>query len=98
MLYDADAIMHVGEAGLEYVDEYDGVCFINFELCGHNAIVQLQNPAALGCVAHRIFTIDSSGRIERIVEFFTHPQRDFHSTRMRTSSDCAFRSSKWAGV
>ena len=86
MLYDADAIMHVGEAGLEYLDEYDGVCFINFEVCGRNAVAQRQNPAAPVCVAHRIVTIDPAGRIEHVVEFFTHPP-----TRFAVASDAHFQ-------
>jgi hypothetical protein len=67
--YDDDAIMYIGEAGLEYVDQYGDRRFISFEACGQYAAAHMQNPE--GCVARRMIRITQSGKIVHTIEFFT---------------------------
>jgi hypothetical protein len=69
--YESDAIMYVGEAGLEYVDEYGDRRFINFEACWQNAAAHVQNTDAQGCVARGMLRITHSGSIQHTMEFFT---------------------------
>lgn len=78
MAYSYGAILHVSEAGLEYLDDEGDVRFISFEACGQNAQAQVQNPAAQVCVARRMIQISPSGRITRTVEFYTRPPTVFN--------------------
>lgn len=71
MIYSAEAILHVGEAGLEYVDEFDNICVINFETCGRNAAHVLGHETQAACVGRRLMIIDSAGQMQRHLEFFT---------------------------
>ncbi len=71
MVYKYAHIINVGEAGLEYVDEYDDVRFVNFEACGEKAAKYRQNPIAQAYVGRRLFAINQRGEIQRTVEFFT---------------------------
>jgi hypothetical protein len=82
--YEADAIMYVGEAGLEYVDRYGDRRFISFEACGQNAAAHMQNPE--GYVARRKLRITQSGGIQHTIEFFTRTPTIFV-----LESDDAFR-------
>ena len=71
MAHKYTSIINVGEAGLEYVDEYGEVRFVNFEACGERAAKHRQNPVARVYVGCRLINIDQRGDIHRTVEFFT---------------------------
>ena len=86
MIYNAEVILHIGEAGLEYIDEFENICVINFEACGRNAAAQLGKRAQPACVGRRTMVIDPAGWLERHVEFFTTTPTVFTLT-----SDEAFR-------
>lgn len=77
MIYESTAIIHVGEAGLEYVDEYEDIRFINFEVCGQKAAEFYQSPEGRICVAHQMIHIDAAGNIQPVIEFFTWPPTRF---------------------
>ncbi|MAS36219.1 MAG: hypothetical protein CL610_19595 [Anaerolineaceae bacterium] len=77
MIYNYGAILHISEAGLEYIDEYDDVRFINFETCGQNAGSYVQSPTAQMVVARRVIQVYADGMILRTVEFFTRPETVF---------------------
>jgi hypothetical protein len=71
--YNVDSILHIGEAGLEYLDEYDDVRFINFEHCSENAMRHFGTPEAQACIARSQIQIGRDGQITRQLEFFTQP-------------------------
>lgn len=76
-MYETDAIIHIGEAGLEYVDEYGDVRFINFEACGQNAVKFSGTPKAEARVARRVVQIEQNGETRQTLEFFTQPPTVF---------------------
>lgn len=72
-MYKSAAIIHIGEAGLEFVDEHEDVRFINFEACGESATTFFETASARSCVARRVIQIDAAGQIAHTLEFFTRP-------------------------
>jgi hypothetical protein len=68
MIYDGADIMNIGEAGLEFVDEYGDVRFVSFEVCSTQTRQQGHPPTQIG---RRVLVIDSLGQVTRTVEFFT---------------------------
>ncbi|MBZ0301584.1 MAG: hypothetical protein K8J31_17695 [Anaerolineae bacterium] len=91
VIHKSAAIMHVGEAGLEYVDEYDEVRFINFEACGENAAAFFDTPSARSCVARQVIQIDAAGQIAHTLEFFTRPLTVFTCESDRQQQALKFR-------
>jgi hypothetical protein len=86
MVYSYANIINIGEAGLEYVDEYGDVRFVNFEACGENAARHRQDPVARVHVGRRLIAINPRGDIRRTVEFFTSSPTIFE-----VDSDVQFR-------
>ncbi len=86
MDYDDDSIMFVGEAGLEFVDEYGDRRFINFEACGQNAVAHVADDRPACCVARHVLRINQAGKIQHTVEFFTRTPTVFV-----LQSEAAFR-------
>ncbi len=90
-MYESDAIIHIGEAGLEFLDEYGDVRFINFEACGQNAVKFSGSSTAQTCVARRVTQIDLNGHICHTLEFFTRPQVVFELGDERQFERLRFR-------
>ena len=77
MVYECAAVLNIGEAGLEYLDEYDGIQHINFEVCGQNAARQSKKGSPQNCVAQRMVMVDQSGGVQYTLEFYTQPPTIF---------------------
>jgi hypothetical protein len=77
MAYNYSAILHVGEAGLEYVDEYGDTRFVDFEVCNQNAARHLLYNPSIGCVARRNTMRGWPDEVVDYVEFFTEPVTKF---------------------
>jgi hypothetical protein len=75
--YNFSAIIHVSEAGIEYVDEYEDTRFIDFDVCSLNAPKYLQYSAALHHVARRNEVKGWPENSVYYVEFFTEPPTKF---------------------
>jgi hypothetical protein len=75
--YNASAIIHVGEAGIEYVDEYGDTRFIDFDVCSQNAPRHLQYSAAVQHVGRRNTVKGWPDSAVSYVEFFTEPATKF---------------------
>ncbi len=69
--YNFSAIIHVSEAGIEYVDEYEDTRFIDFDVCSQNAPKYLQYVAVLQHVARRNLVQGWPESSVYYVEFFT---------------------------
>lgn len=69
--------MHVSEAGLEYLDEGEGVRFVDFEVCSRNAARQFPYRAAPQTVAQHRFRHGWPESNVLFIEFFTEPPTQF---------------------
>ena len=86
MIYRFADIIHIGEAGLEFIDEFQDIRFISFETCGRNAVRVLGSQVQPACVGRHQFVIEMDGRILRQIEFFTT-----EPTVFEVASDVEFR-------
>jgi hypothetical protein len=75
--YNVSAIIHVGEAGLEYVDEYGDMRFVDFEVCSQNAAQYIQYATTPQVVARRRAARGWPGSSVLYIEFFTRPLIQF---------------------
>jgi len=75
--YNFSAIIHVSEAGVEYVDEYDSTRFIDFDVCSQNAPKYLQYLAGFQHVARRNVVKGWPETAVHTIEFFTDPLTKF---------------------
>ena len=77
MAYNFSAIIHVSEAGIEYVDEYEDTRFIDFDVCSQNAPKYLQYLAEIQHVARRHEVKGWPDGAVFYIEFFTEPLTKF---------------------
>jgi hypothetical protein len=75
--YNFSAIIHVSEAGIEYVNEYEDTRFIDFDVCSQNAPKYLMYSAGFQHVARRDVVKGWPDRVVYYVEFFTEPLTKF---------------------
>jgi hypothetical protein len=71
VIYKIASILHIGEAGLEFLDEFQDQRFVSFETCGRNAVKVLGHTAQPACVGRRWVVVGEHGQIKRRVQFFT---------------------------